>query len=69
MDPFTHILCLPLTFSCQTTFIFGSSEVQSSEVQQIAENVSSSEFTFTIIVSSSEFTLTIIVYTSRHCHK
>ena len=27
MDPFTHILCLPFTFSCQTTFISGSSEI------------------------------------------
>ena len=27
MDPYTHILCLPLTFSCQMTFISGSFEV------------------------------------------
>ncbi len=27
MDPYTDILCLPLTFSCQMTFISGSSEV------------------------------------------
>ena len=27
MDPYTHILCLPFTFSCQATFISGSSEV------------------------------------------
>jgi hypothetical protein len=27
MDPYTHILCLTLTFSCQTTFISGSSEI------------------------------------------
>jgi hypothetical protein len=27
MDPYTHILCLPLTFSCQTTFISGSSKI------------------------------------------
>jgi hypothetical protein len=26
-DPYTHILCLPSTFSCQTTFISGSPEV------------------------------------------
>ena len=27
MDPYTHILSLTLTFSCQTTFISGSSEI------------------------------------------
>ena len=27
MDPYKHIQCIPLTFSCQTTFIYGSSEV------------------------------------------
>jgi hypothetical protein len=30
MDPYTHIQCLSLTFSCQTTFISGSSEVMNS---------------------------------------
>ena len=27
MDPYTHLLCLPSTFSCQTTFIPGSPEI------------------------------------------
>jgi len=30
MDPYTHILCLPLTCCCQTIFISGYSEVMTS---------------------------------------